>query len=228
MPYNGSPTNIAVAQTVVPTFLCPSNPVRPSSGRDSLGYAYHHLGRHEEAIAEARRARELDPLSAGANNSLGMMFYRARRYDEAMRACQIALELDPTNPTILWFLALVHEQKREFPEAIAELEKAVSLSGGGTTYRALLAHALALAGERAQAQSALSELKMLSTQKYVSPMDIALIYTGLGDRNSAFQWLEKAYQERTFLILDLPAPHFDSLRSDPRFRDLMRRIGLPL
>ncbi len=199
----------------------------------SLPHAGHSdylskMGRHVEAIAEARRARELDPIFVGTNNGLGMILYRARRYDEAMRACQIALELDPTNPTPLWFLAQIHEQKREFPEAIAELEKAVSVSGGGTLYRALLAHAHALAGDRAQALSTLNELKTLSTQKYVSPFEIALVYTGLGDRDSAFQWLEKAYRERTMLIQELPSPLFDSLRSDPRFRDLMRRIGLPL
>jgi tetratricopeptide (TPR) repeat protein len=125
-------------------------------------------------------------------------------------------------------MALAHEQKRELPEAIAELEKAVSLSNGGTLYRAALAHAYALSGERAKALSVVGELKELSNRGYVSPLDIAVVYTGLGDRNGAFQWLEKAYQERTMRIQELPDPIFDSLRSDPRFRDLMRRIGLPL
>jgi tetratricopeptide (TPR) repeat protein len=125
-------------------------------------------------------------------------------------------------------MALAHEQKRELPEAIAESEKAVSLSGGEPLYRAVLANAYALAGERAKALSALDELKAVSRQRYVSPLDFAVIYTGLGDRDSAFQWLEKAYQERTMRIQELPQPHFDSLRSEPRFRDLMRRIGLPL
>jgi hypothetical protein len=108
------------------------------------------------------------------------------------------------------------------------LEKAVTISRGGPIYRALLGHAYALAGERAKALSILGELKALSKQRYVSPLDIAVLYTGLGDRNSAFEWLEKAYQERTMRIQALPQPIFDSLRSDPRFRDLMRRIGLPL
>lgn len=186
------------------------------------------LGRHEEAIAEARRARELDPISVSRLTVLGMVFYRARRYDEAIATCQKGLELDPNHPTTLWFLALAHEQKRELPEAIAELERAVSLSRGGTIYRALLAHAYALAGEGTKALSILHELMVLSKQKYVSPLDIAVVNTGLGDRNSAFQWLEKAYQERTMRIQELPDPLFNSLRTDPRFPDLMQRIGLPL
>ncbi len=184
-------------------------------------------GRHEEAIAEATRARELDPISVGRTAFLAAILYRARKYDEAIGACQKALELDSNHPNTFWFLALSYEQKREFPEAIAQLEKAVRLTRGSPMYRGLLANAYALAGERAKALSTLGELKALSQQRYVSPLDIAVVYTGLGDRNSAFQWLEKAYQERTMRIQELPQPIFDSLRSDPRFRDLMRGIGLP-
>jgi len=107
-----------------------------------------------------------------------------------------------------------------------ELEKAVRLSGEGTLYRALLANGYALAGKRDKALSILDELKALTKQKYVSPLDIAIVYTGLGDRDSAFHWLEKAYRERTMRIQELPQPMFDGLRSDPRFHDLMRRIRL--
>jgi hypothetical protein len=89
-----------------------------------------------------------------------------------------------------------------------------------------LANAYALAGEQAKALSVLDKLRTQSEQGYVSPLDFAVVYTGLGDRNSAFHWLEKAYHERTMRIQELPQPIFDSLRSDPRYRDLMRRIGL--
>ena len=85
-----------------------------------------------------------------------------------------------------------------------------------------------MAGERTKASSILDELRTLSDKKYVSPLDFAVVYTGLGDRNSAFYWLEKACQERTMRIQELPQPIFDSLRSDPRYHDLMRRIGLSL
>jgi TolB-like protein/Tfp pilus assembly protein PilF len=186
------------------------------------------MGRHADAIAEAMRARELDPISVDSNAFLGFILYRARRYDEALKACQKAVELDPYHPEGHWFLAFPHEQRHELPEAIAELEKAVNLSGGGAPYLALLGRAYALAGERTKASSVLDELRTLSDKRYVSPLDFAVVYTGLGDRNSAFHWLEKAYQERTMRIQELPQPIFDSLHSDPRYHDLMRRIGLSL
>jgi tetratricopeptide (TPR) repeat protein len=185
------------------------------------------MGRHEEAIAEARRARQLDPVTANSNIILGMLLYRARRYDEALVAAQKALELYPLNPGALWVEAWSHEQRRELPEAISELEQAVRLSGGIPLYRALLGHAYALAGERTKALGILDELTSLSRQRYASPLDFAVVFTGLGDRIAAFQWLEKAYNERTMRIQELPEPHFDSLRSDPRWQDLIRRIGLP-
>ncbi len=199
---------------------------------DALAHSWYadylsKMRRHEEAVAEARRARELDPISASRTAVLGMFLYRAHRYDEAIETCYKALELDPNYPNAFWFLALAREQKRELPQAIAALEKAASTSNT-PLFRALLGHAYALAGERAKALSALDELKALSRRRYVSPLDIALVHTGLGDRDSAFQWLEKAYQERTMRIQELPEPHFDSLRSDPRYKDLIRRIGLPL
>jgi TolB-like protein/DNA-binding winged helix-turn-helix (wHTH) protein/Tfp pilus assembly protein PilF len=202
--------------------------LNPSYSRAHSWYADYlsKMGRPGEAIAEAERARELDPISVTSNTLLGIILYRARRYDEAIRACQKALELDPSHPNALWFQALAHEQKGELPEAIAKLKKTVSLSDA-PLYRALLANVYARAGERAKALSVLDELKALSQQRYVSPLDIAVVYTGLGDRNSAFQWLERAYQERTMRIQELPDPIFDSLRSDPHFQDLMRRIGLP-
>ncbi len=178
------------------------------------------------AVRIATRARELDPISVDSNAFFGFILYRARRYDEALKACQRAVELDPYHPEGHWFLALPQEQKHELREAIAELEKAVSFSKGGAPYRALLANAYALAGERAKALSVLDKLRTQSEQSYVSPLDFAVVYTGLGDRDSAFHWLEKAYQERTMRIQELPQPIFDSLRSDPRYHDLMRRIGL--
>jgi TolB-like protein/Tfp pilus assembly protein PilF len=204
--------------------------LNPSYAIGHMWYADYlsKMGRHSDAIAEATRARELDPISVDSNAFLGFILYRARRYDEALKACQKGVELDPYHPEGHWFLALPHEQRRELPEAIAELQKAVSFSGGGAPYLALLGRAYALAGERTKASSILDELTTLSDKKYVSPLDFAVVYTGLGDRNSAFHWLEKAYQERTMRIQELPQPIFDSLHSDPRYRDLMRRIGLSL
>lgn len=153
--------------------------------------------------------------------------YRARRYDDSIRACQEALEFDPDDVLALWFQARAEVANHQFPDAIMKLEKAVSLSDG-PIYRALLANAYASAGQRGKALDILEQLKALSKQRYVSPIDMAVVYMGLGDRNSVFQSFEKAYQERAARIQEVSEPLFDSLRSDPRFPGLMRRVGLPL
>jgi TolB-like protein/Tfp pilus assembly protein PilF len=184
-------------------------------------------GRHDEAIAEYKLALELDPISCMYIGFFGLILYRARRYDEAIAQCQRALEINPNYPNALWFLALSLEQNGQLTESIANFEKAVSL-GVGVPCRALLARAYALAGERMKAESILEELKTLSQQQYVSPFDIAVVYTGLGDLTSTFERLEDAYQQRVFRIIELTFPMFDNLRSDPRWQDLVRRIGLPV
>ena len=182
--------------------------------------------RHDEAIAEFRLALELDPISCMYMGFFGLVLHRARRYDESIAQCRKALEVNSNYPNALWFLALSLEQKGQLMESIAKLEKAVSLSGG-SHFRALLARAHALAGEPAKAQYILDELKTLSQREYVSPFDFAVVYAGLGDQASAFQWLEEAYQQRVFRIIELTLPMFDNLRSDVRWQDLVRRIGLP-
>lgn len=135
-----------------------------------------------------------------------------------------ALEIDPAYANALWFLALALEQKGRLTESIAKLEKAVSLSGG-PHYRALLGRAYALAGDKAKALTILQELKALSQQRCVSPFDIAVVHAGLGDVNSALHWLEEAYSQRVFRIIELTLPMFDSLRPDRRWQELVRRIG---
>lgn len=183
------------------------------------------MGRHAEAITKAARARELAPVSADSGSFLGLMLYRSRRYEEGIVACRNAADLDRYYPVVYWFLALIYLQIGEVAAAIAELNKAVDLSDS-PIYRALLGHAYGLIGDRVKALSTLDDLAMLSGQRYISPLDIAVVYTGMGERDCAFEWLEKAYQERTMRIQELPDPIFDSLRADGRFADLMRRIGL--
>jgi tetratricopeptide (TPR) repeat protein len=182
--------------------------------------------RHHEAIAEFKVALELDPLSRVYVGFFGMILYRARLYDESIAQCRKALELDPNYANALWFLALSLEQKGHLIESIAKLEQAVSLSRG-SHFRALLARAHALAGELSKAQIILEELKTLSRREYVSPFDFAVIYAGLGDLDTSFQWFEEAYQQRVFRIIELTLPMFDDLRPDTRWQDLVRRIGLP-
>ena len=182
--------------------------------------------RHDEAIAEFKLALELDPISCMYIGFFALILYRARRFDEAIAQCHKALEINPNYANALWFLALSLEQKGQLAESIEKFEKAFSL-GGGPPCRALLGRAYALAGERAKAESILEELKSLSHQQYISPFDIAVVYAGLGDLTSTFQLLEQAYQQRVFRIIELTFPMFDNLRSDPRWQDLVRRIGLP-
>jgi adenylate cyclase len=182
-------------------------------------------GRHEEAIAEFRRVLELDPLSREHNAWFALILYRARRYDESIAQGGKALDLDPHNANAHWFLALSLEQKGQLPEAIAHLDKAVSLSGG-SYHHALLGRAYALAGQTPKALDILDELKGLTQRRYVSPFDIAVTYAGLGDTKAAFDWLEEAYRQRVFRIIEITLPMFDNLRSDPRWHDLVRRIGL--
>jgi len=182
--------------------------------------------RHDEAIAEYKLALELDPISCVYIGFFGLILYRARRFDEAVAQCHKALEINPNYANALWFLALSLEQKGRLAESIEKFDKAFSL-GAGPPCRALLGRAYALAGERAKAESILEELKTLSYQQYISPFDIAVVYAGLGDLTSTFQLLEQAYQQRVFRIIELTFPMFDNLRPDPRWQDLVRRIGLP-
>ncbi len=182
--------------------------------------------RHGEAIIQYQRALELDPISRVCIGHFGLILHRARRYSESIAQCQRALEIDPTYANALWFLALSLEQTGQLSESIAKLEKAVSFSGG-LHYRALLGRAYAMSGEETKALQILDELKALSPQRYVSPFDLAVVYLGLGDLTSAFLWLEDAYSQRVFRIIELTLPMFDHLRSDWRWQDLVRRIGLP-
>jgi tetratricopeptide (TPR) repeat protein len=133
---------------------------------------------------------------------------------------------NPYYPNASWFLSLSLEQKGQVAASIGELEKAVNLAPA-PYFRALLARAHALGGDRLKAQRILEDLHTLSRQQYVSPFDFAVIHYGLGDLTSAFHWLGEAYQQRVFRIVELTLPMFDGLRSDPRWQDLVKRIGLP-
>jgi TolB-like protein/Flp pilus assembly protein TadD len=183
-------------------------------------------GRHGEAISEIRQVLNLDPVSVEYNRFCALILYRARRCDESIAQCKVAQEFDPNDANTLWFFALALEEKGELHEAIAKLKHAVSLSPA-PHYKALLGRACALAGERAKAIEILDELKAMSQRRYISPFDLAVVSVGLGDLDAAFQWFEEAYRQRVFRLVELTMPMFDSLRPDPRWQDLVLRIGLP-
>jgi Flp pilus assembly protein TadD len=158
--------------------------LNPNSGDAHRAYALllFYLGRHDEAVAEGKRARELDPLSLIANSPEGMFLHYAGRDTEAVARLQMALELHPNFWIAHLTLAKVYTRKRLYPEAIAELSKTREFSGGNTETISLSGYAWARSGNRAQAQKALDELKSLSTQRYVPPYNIAMIFNGMGEK----------------------------------------------
>ncbi len=186
------------------------------------------MARHEKAIARMKRALELGPLSVVLNAVLGWVLYFAGNYDAAIEQCHNALELDPKFARGRIYLARAYLQRGMHGQAIAEFQQGLALSGESPTYMAELGHAHAIAGEKHKARKALEQLKELASERYVSPYDIALVYMGLAEHDETCAWLERAYEERSFyLALAKVEPRLDSLRSDPRFQDLLRRVGLP-
>jgi tetratricopeptide (TPR) repeat protein len=181
--------------------------------------------RFDEAIAEAKRAQELDPLSFISNLHLGWILYLAGRYDETIEHCKKLLAVDPDFFPTHRYLGLAYEQKGMYSEAITEFDKGVKLSGSSLMI-ALLGHAYAASGNKVEARRVLAELEQ-HKQKYVSPYTVAAIYAGLGERDQVFKWLEKAYSERDIWLMNLKVdPVFKSLRSDRRLAGLLLRLGL--
>ena len=196
---------------------------------DAHHYYSHYLislGRFDESLAESQLALALDPLDAHMNFHLGFHYYQARQYDQAIAQLQKTLDIKRDYSEAHAILGLVYEQQGRYQEAIAEMQKNMEMSG--SDQRGSIGHVYATSGQRGEAQKLLNELREESKRKYVSPYNIAKIYEGLDEKDQAFTLLEKAYAERDSNIINLKVdPRFDSLRSDPRFRDLLRRIGLP-
>jgi len=185
------------------------------------------LGRVEEARAELKRAQELDPLSLLVQANSGVISYFGRQYDQAIQELRQINRLDPKFSVPYWGLGLCYEQMGVYEEAVTQLQKAIDLSGRGANGIASLGHAYGLAGRRGEALKILLELEERAKKSYVSSYQIALVYLGLHRNDEALKQLENAYQERSTLLTYLKMdPRVDPLRSDPRFEDLLRRIGL--
>jgi DNA-binding winged helix-turn-helix (wHTH) protein/TolB-like protein/Flp pilus assembly protein TadD len=182
--------------------------------------------RFNEAIAEAKRTEELEPLSFVASSHLGWIYYLSGKNDEAIEQCRKILELDPSSFPARRYLGLAYEAKGMYPEAISEFQTGVKLSGSPLML-ALLGHAYAVAGRKADAQQVLNDLQQLQSQRYVSPYTVAAIYTGLGDQEQAFKWLDRAVEERDIWLMNLKVdPVFAKLRSQRKFTDTLARIRL--
>jgi adenylate cyclase len=206
------------------------NPSYSEAHREYSVY-FRTMGRMDEAIAEARQAQEVDPLSVSISASLGWTYYYAHRWDDAIAQFQKTLGMDPSFVAAYEGLAKGYEQKGMYREAIeavaSELElaqaKDVAESVRRDYHRAGYGTAM-----RKLYQLKLDEFQEMARQEYVTPFIFADLYALLRDRDQAFAWLEKAYEEHSSKLVDLKIdPDFDGIRSDPRFADLVRRIGLP-
>lgn len=185
------------------------------------------MGRHDEAIGGIMRAKHLDPMSLVINTNVGRRFYFAREYDQAISQLRGTLELDANFGPAYYELGLAYEQKGMLEEAIPAFQKAVALSTDNGGVLSGLARAYAVAGRRADAEKALKRLTRLRAKKYISAYGIALVYEALGEKHLVFTWLQKAYEERAAEMPLLKVdPRLDSVRSDPRFEALQRKIGL--
>lgn len=185
-------------------------------------------GRSDESLMQLRHARNLDPLSPVVSDSLAIALLLARRYDEAIAQAQRTLEIDPGYGSALMTLGSAYLQNGMHAEAIAALQRAVQASPGLARARATLGHAYAVAGQRDKARQVLAELDALTPKMPVSPYDIALIHTALGDADQAFDWLDKAYKSRAWDLMQLKVDmRWDNLRGDARFVAFLKQVGLP-
>ncbi len=186
------------------------------------------MGRSEEAVAEAKEALKLDPFSVAIHAAVAEGYNFSRQYDQVIERCQKTLDMEPNYYLTYLWLGRAYEEKGKYEDALAVFEKGRALSGDSPVMVMALAHAYATAGRKAEAQKVLNELRALSKKRYVPALYVAAVYGGLGDKDKAFQWLEKAFEERADHLIYLQRePMADPVRSDPRFQDLVRRIGLP-
>jgi serine/threonine protein kinase/Flp pilus assembly protein TadD len=190
-------------------------------------YCLASIERFSEAVAEARRAQAIDPLSLIINAALGWMLYFKGDDERALEIYLGVHEMEPNFMIVHWGIGQLYERQGRYDRAVEEYERSVALSNGNPAQVASLAHAYAMAGRRAQAEQLLANLLALSTS-YVSPFKIGLIYAGLGDVDRAFEWLERAYEIRDGWMTTLKvSAELVPLRTDPRYAQLVARVGFP-
>jgi serine/threonine protein kinase/TolB-like protein/Flp pilus assembly protein TadD len=200
--------------------------LKPSYATARQWYAMHlaQMGRYEEALREIRRAHELDPLSAIISGGVTTVLTFARRYDEAMEQARATLELHPDFHWAYVDLGDVLEKQGRYPEAIAAYRRGAELAPGDPNVAAYLAHALAAAGQRTESRRLLDRL---TERPNTPPTLIARVHVALGEHDEAIAWLERAYESHDLWLHYLAVLHFDTLAPDPRFKRLLKRIGLP-
>src|SRR5437762_1194956 len=192
---------------------------------DQYGWTFSEMGRFDDAIAAEKKALELDPLNTFLNTDLAFFLYWARRYEEAITQIRKTLELDPNNAFAHSILGWCLIAKGNKAEARAEFQKATSLDDL-PWYISSLGYACAANGDRAKAEQILQDLEELSKQRYVSPANRAAVYLGLGEKEKALDWLEKAYEDRDPIFWWIDGDQlYDSVRREPRFQALIQKIN---
>ncbi len=201
--------------------------LNPSSAdaHSALSIYSASMKRPDESLAELRRARELDPLSALVANWGQWSLIMLRRYDDAITLGKQTLELDPNAAFVLNFVGIANAQRGAFAEAVPVLEKSIKLDDS-PFLKATLAWGYGVAGKRRQAEATIAQLKEIAKQRYVCSYEVAAAFISLGDKDQAMQWFEKSFRDRSDCMVFLQAdPRLDPIRSDPRFQDLLRRVG---
>ena len=188
-----------------------------------------NVGRAEDSLRQSRRAQQSDPLSLVVNSVVGYMNYRAHRYPEAIASLRKTLELDPGFYRSHLYLAEALEGSGDYPGAIAELQKCLSLPGGNIAEaRSELAHVYGVSGQQDKARAILRELEHPPRGEFVDPFYLAVVYDGLGEREAALHFLQKAYEIHSkALTFQVHDPRLEGMRADPRFLDLLRRMNFP-
>ena len=200
------------------------------------GYAhghhwYAHLllssGRRDEALAESNRALELDPVSPIINLHLGWHYLYTAQYDRAIEQLNKTLELDPDYALAHWYLGLAYEQKKDYPKALTEIGRAKDLLPGNLAVLCDIGHVYAVSGDKRSAEHVIAVLQKESAVRYVNQYELALIYIGLVQKDLAFKSLERAFREHSDMLIYMNVdPRLDSIRSDPRFENLVSRVNV--
>jgi len=201
----------------------------PNYGNAHHWYSHYFtaMGQTRESLAESRLALELDRLGLIMNVHMGWHYFYAGDYDRAVEQFRKTLELEPNYGLTHWYLGMAYVQKANYEEALLELQKSKDLLRENVGVEADIGYCYAVLGSGRKAKTVIDDLAELSRRRYVSSYLTALIYAGLGEKDLAFEWLEKAYEERSDLLVYLKVePRLDSLRSDPHFSDLLHRMGL--
>ena len=201
--------------------------VNSATAHQAYATYFVSMGEFDQAMSEILKAQELDPVSLNIKTDVAWFLFFARRPDESIAKLREVSEMEPNFPITHVVLTDAYEQKGMFAEAIAEAQKPAGVTDGSVTRLAMLGHAYAVAGKKREARQVLARLKIKFREDYIPPYHTALVYAGLGQKNEAFEWLEKAFEDRQWMMAFLKVdPGWDALRSDPRFADLLRRTGL--